>query len=270
MVGQDQTAWIIQGPITDRTTERLGVTDVGLIMFRKMIEEQIKIVEDGGDPMGTVRDERVNEVIELPLERWQALFRMIDATNFGRAFVFVQQERLVRNRARGSDGAGMFGRGERAQQIQPLLLVGLGGAVAELLAAFVEQAEVTYLRAQPRQPLLKSRVGDLFDGEGFVRGLRRKGLDLHGTDALVVGTGGVERRDEPGDVGHDRLGGHLDHAGRGAEDLGDARFEGAETLVRSLITLPTHSRLSSSDIVRVAALVGDNSAPELMFRSDIR
>jgi shikimate dehydrogenase len=34
-------------------------------------------------------------------------------------------------------------------------------------------------------------VGDMFDGEGFVRGLARKGLALRGTRALVVGSGGV-------------------------------------------------------------------------------
>jgi shikimate dehydrogenase len=34
-------------------------------------------------------------------------------------------------------------------------------------------------------------VGDMFDGEGFVRGLRRKGLQLAGASALVVGCGGV-------------------------------------------------------------------------------
>jgi shikimate dehydrogenase len=34
-------------------------------------------------------------------------------------------------------------------------------------------------------------VGDMFDGEGFVRGLRRKGLVLAGASALVVGSGGV-------------------------------------------------------------------------------
>lgn len=33
--------------------------------------------------------------------------------------------------------------------------------------------------------------GDLFDGEGFVRGVQRKGLDLSGKRALVVGSGGV-------------------------------------------------------------------------------
>lgn len=33
--------------------------------------------------------------------------------------------------------------------------------------------------------------GDMFDGEGFVRGVRRKGLDTRGKSALVVGSGGV-------------------------------------------------------------------------------
>ncbi|MBL8831604.1 MAG: shikimate dehydrogenase [Rhodospirillales bacterium] len=34
-------------------------------------------------------------------------------------------------------------------------------------------------------------LGDMFDGEGFVRGVRRKGLALAGARALVVGGGGV-------------------------------------------------------------------------------
>lgn len=34
-------------------------------------------------------------------------------------------------------------------------------------------------------------VGDMFDGEGFVRGLRRKGCVITGATALVVGAGGV-------------------------------------------------------------------------------
>ena len=34
-------------------------------------------------------------------------------------------------------------------------------------------------------------VGDMFDGAGFVRGVQRKGFELDGKRALVVGTGGV-------------------------------------------------------------------------------
>ncbi|HML11089.1 MAG TPA: shikimate dehydrogenase [Stellaceae bacterium] len=33
--------------------------------------------------------------------------------------------------------------------------------------------------------------GDMFDGEGFTRGAKRKGLDFKGADCLVVGVGGV-------------------------------------------------------------------------------
>jgi len=34
-------------------------------------------------------------------------------------------------------------------------------------------------------------IGDMFDGEGFVRGIRRKGCRLEGARVLVVGSGGV-------------------------------------------------------------------------------
>ncbi|MDR7147898.1 ThiF family adenylyltransferase [Rhizobium sp. BE258] len=34
-------------------------------------------------------------------------------------------------------------------------------------------------------------IGDMFDGEGFVRGLVRKGQRVKGTSVLIVGTGGV-------------------------------------------------------------------------------
>jgi shikimate dehydrogenase len=36
-----------------------------------------------------------------------------------------------------------------------------------------------------------SLLGDQFDGEGFVRGVKRRGFDLEGVRALVVGNGGV-------------------------------------------------------------------------------
>ena len=66
VLGQDQAAWIMQGPISDRTTEALGVTDVGIILYRKMLEEQMQIVEDGGEPMNVHREDK--GVITLPQE----------------------------------------------------------------------------------------------------------------------------------------------------------------------------------------------------------
>lgn len=71
VLGQDQAAWIMQGPITDRTTERLGVSDVGLIMFRRMLDEQIEIVARGEDPMNVIRDEIQNEILIYPVEHFE-------------------------------------------------------------------------------------------------------------------------------------------------------------------------------------------------------
>ena len=66
VVAQDAVAWVIQGPVTDRTTERLGVSDVGIIMYRRMLDEQMKVLSDGGEPMNVHRED--TGVIPLPCE----------------------------------------------------------------------------------------------------------------------------------------------------------------------------------------------------------
>ena len=63
--GQDRMAWETQGPIYDRTQEHLGATDRGIIMFRRLLSEQIKIVEQGGEPMALIRDPVKNQIIEF-------------------------------------------------------------------------------------------------------------------------------------------------------------------------------------------------------------
>jgi 5,5'-dehydrodivanillate O-demethylase len=64
---QDYTAWMSQGSIADRTKEKLGESDVGLILFRRQLRQQMDIVEDGGDPMNVFREDP--GVIALPLEQ---------------------------------------------------------------------------------------------------------------------------------------------------------------------------------------------------------
>jgi 5,5'-dehydrodivanillate O-demethylase len=66
ILGQDQAAWIMQGAVCDRTTEHLGVTDVGIILYRKVLEENMKIVADGGDPINVHREDK--GVLYLPQE----------------------------------------------------------------------------------------------------------------------------------------------------------------------------------------------------------
>ena len=63
-------------------------------------------------------------------------------------------------------------------------------------------------------------VGDMFDGEGFVRGLRRKGCQLAGARVLVVGSGGVGSA----------IAASLAAAGIGAIGLFDAHRESADAL----------------------------------------
>jgi len=67
-------------------------------------------------------------------------------------------------------------------------------------------------------------LGDMFDGEGFVRGLRRKGLQLQGTRALVVGSGGVGSA----------IAASLAAAGAGALALFDVHAEAADALAQRL------------------------------------
>jgi len=64
---QDYMAWVTQGPIARRDLEKLGESDKGIIMFRKMLREQTKIMEDGGDPMNVFRG-ALDEPISLPIE----------------------------------------------------------------------------------------------------------------------------------------------------------------------------------------------------------
>lgn len=69
-------------------------------------------------------------------------------------------------------------------------------------------------------------VGDMFDGEGFVRGLRRKGVPLAGARVLVVGAGGVGSA----------IAASLAAAGVGTMGLFDARAESAQALAARLGT----------------------------------
>jgi 5,5'-dehydrodivanillate O-demethylase len=62
-IGQDTMAWVTQGPVADRTQEKLGESDKGIIMYRRLLREQMAIVEDGGEPMNVFRDPEKNKYI---------------------------------------------------------------------------------------------------------------------------------------------------------------------------------------------------------------
>ena len=58
---QDMTAWIGQGPISDRTREHLATSDRGVALYHRMLTEQADRVERGEEPMALVRDTAENE-----------------------------------------------------------------------------------------------------------------------------------------------------------------------------------------------------------------
>jgi 5,5'-dehydrodivanillate O-demethylase len=66
--GQDNYAWASQGAITPRWTEHLGESDKGIILYRRLLREQMKLVEEGKDPMNTFRDPATNVSVHVPTE----------------------------------------------------------------------------------------------------------------------------------------------------------------------------------------------------------
>ncbi len=58
---QDMIGWVAQGPISDRTREHLTASDKGVILYHKLLTENMELVDRGEDPMGTIRDPAENE-----------------------------------------------------------------------------------------------------------------------------------------------------------------------------------------------------------------
>ncbi len=66
--GQDSLACFSQGMIADRTQEKLASSDRGIILFRKLLFENIEKVKRGEDPMGVIRDPARNVCIHIATE----------------------------------------------------------------------------------------------------------------------------------------------------------------------------------------------------------
>ncbi len=82
---QDHAAWLAQGIIPDRRMEHLGESDKGIILYRKLLEEQVAVVQDGGDPLGTIRDPGKNERLSIPQEGWHPMHPDMSPNDIGRS-----------------------------------------------------------------------------------------------------------------------------------------------------------------------------------------
>ena len=65
---QDLVMWVSQGPIVDRSKERLGRSDAGVAQLRRLYFFEMEKVERGQDPIAVVRDPARNQCIDLPQE----------------------------------------------------------------------------------------------------------------------------------------------------------------------------------------------------------
>jgi 5,5'-dehydrodivanillate O-demethylase len=65
---QDHMAWETQGPVADRTRERLATSDRGVVMLREMALREIERVQQGLDPKGVMRNPAENVMIDTNLE----------------------------------------------------------------------------------------------------------------------------------------------------------------------------------------------------------
>jgi len=78
--GQDMMVWVTQGAVSDRTTERLGTTDQGIILYRNLLDENIRRVEQGEEPMAVIRDPAENTPM-VQVHRETNAFRVSGADN---------------------------------------------------------------------------------------------------------------------------------------------------------------------------------------------
>jgi 5,5'-dehydrodivanillate O-demethylase len=67
IMNQDIAAWLGQGTTADRTQERLGRSDAGVVLMRQRFLSELDRVSCGDDPKGLVRDPAANRCIPLPL-----------------------------------------------------------------------------------------------------------------------------------------------------------------------------------------------------------
>lgn len=66
VINQDILAWVGQGRITDRTREKLGASDKGVVLIRRQLFADMDAVAAGNDPKGVIRDPAKNVRIPLP------------------------------------------------------------------------------------------------------------------------------------------------------------------------------------------------------------
>jgi len=95
-MNQDIASWLGQGVAVDRTRERLGRSDVGIIQLRQMFLRELDRLERGECLVGLESDRKLGDVIRLPIGDTTRLTEGIDRVVF--------ESDLQRKRNRLGDG----------------------------------------------------------------------------------------------------------------------------------------------------------------------
>jgi 5,5'-dehydrodivanillate O-demethylase oxygenase subunit len=66
VINQDIIAWVGQGRIADRTKENIGASDLGIVMIRKRLFDDLDAIAQGRDPKAVIRNSNVAKCVELP------------------------------------------------------------------------------------------------------------------------------------------------------------------------------------------------------------
>lgn len=81
VMGQDAMAFVEQGAVADRTRETLGTSDKGVVLYRRTLEQQLRAVAEGRDPMNVFRAEEDCAFIALPKsEDWSSYGKAKDGS----------------------------------------------------------------------------------------------------------------------------------------------------------------------------------------------
>ena len=72
---QDMMAWVTEGPVHDRSKERLAESDKGIILYRRLLREQMERVAEGLDPMNVFRDPAKAQDVRLVQDAFDSLTR---------------------------------------------------------------------------------------------------------------------------------------------------------------------------------------------------
>ena len=100
---QDIMAWVTQGPIAERELEKLGTTDRGVILFRKMLEREIEQRRGRRGSDGRHPRSRIAVRIDLPLEYDKGMLSDGFATRLrGQSRYYPYREDLLRILAQSS------------------------------------------------------------------------------------------------------------------------------------------------------------------------